>query len=83
MFYTLQAVKDSELQLQEQFWRLVKPFLFTGHMSVIFQTPIDIQILQSGLHTTGKNNGFPVLDILGYLKNTHKNPKFGKVTDKS
>ena len=28
---------------------------------------------------TGKNNGFPFLDILGYLKNTHKNPKFGKV----
>ena len=29
---------------------------------------------------TGKNNGFPYLDILGYLKNTHKNPKFGKVS---
>ena len=29
---------------------------------------------------TGKNNGFPFLDILGYLKNTHKNPKFGRVT---
>ena len=28
---------------------------------------------------TGKNNGFPFLDILGYSKNTHKNPKFGKV----
>ena len=28
---------------------------------------------------TGKNNGFPFLDILGYLKNTHKNPKLGKV----
>ena len=28
---------------------------------------------------TGQNNGFPFLDILGYLKNTHKNPKFGKV----
>ena len=28
---------------------------------------------------TGKNNGFPFSDILGYLKNTHKNPKFGKV----
>ena len=28
---------------------------------------------------TGKNNGFPFLDILGYFKNTHKNPKFGKV----
>ena len=26
---------------------------------------------------TGKNNGFPFLDILGYLKNTHKKPKFG------
>ena len=28
---------------------------------------------------TGTNNGFPFFDILGYLKNTHKNPKFGKV----
>ena len=27
----------------------------------------------------GKNNGFPFLDILEYLKNTHKNPKFGRV----
>ena len=27
----------------------------------------------------GKNNRFPFLDILGYLKNTHKNPKFDKV----
>ena len=26
---------------------------------------------------TGKNNGFPCLDILGYLKNTHKNPNQG------
>ena len=29
--------------------------------------------------STGKNNRFPFLDILGYLKNTLKNPKFGKV----
>ena len=28
---------------------------------------------------TGKNNRFPVLDILGYLRNTHKNPKLTKV----
>ena len=28
---------------------------------------------------TGKNNGFPFLDILGYLKNTQNNPKFGRV----
>ena len=37
---------------------------------------------KSRLHdeaNTGKNNGFPFLDILRYLKNTHKNPKFGKV----
>ena len=27
---------------------------------------------------TGKNNGFPFWDILGYLKNTHKNPKLAK-----
>ena len=28
---------------------------------------------------TGKNNRFPFLDILKYLKNTHKNPKFERV----
>ena len=28
---------------------------------------------------TGKNNRFPFWDILGYLKNTHKNPKFERV----
>ena len=28
---------------------------------------------------TGKNKRFPFFDILGYLKNTHKNPKFGRV----
>ena len=28
---------------------------------------------------TGKNNGFPFLDILRNLKNAHKNPKFGRV----
>ena len=29
--------------------------------------------------STGKNNSFPFLDILGYLRNTHKNPNFGRV----
>ena len=28
---------------------------------------------------TGKNNRFPFLDTFGYLKNIHKNPKFGRV----
>ena len=36
-------------------------------------------LLTYGLHITGKNNGSPFLDILGYLKNTHRNPKFGRV----
>ena len=31
------------------------------------------------LRITGKNNRFPILNILGYLMNTPKNPKFGKV----
>ena len=31
------------------------------------------------LQITGKNNRFPFLDILWYLKNTHKNSKFGRV----
>ena len=35
--------------------------------------------LYTTTQNTGKNNGFPFLDILGYLKNTHKNPKFGRV----
>ena len=34
---------------------------------------------QNHLKKKKKNNGFPFLDILGSLKNTHKNPKFGKV----
>ena len=28
------------------------------------------------VYFTGKNNGFPFLDILGYLNNTHKNPNY-------
>ena len=35
--------------------------------------------VKTKVKNTGKNNGFPFLDILGYLNNTHKNPKFGKV----
>ena len=33
----------------------------------------------ASIRDTGKNNRFPFLDILGYLKNTQKNPKFGRV----
>ena len=41
--------------------------------------PLDLTHSNTIISNTGKNNGFPFLDILGYLKNTHKNPKFGKV----
>ena len=37
------------------------------------------QVCDRVVELTGKNNGCPFLDILRYLKNTHKNPKFGKV----
>ena len=42
---------------------------------------VDAQITRLGDNYafTGKNNRFPFLDILGYLKNTHKNTKFGRV----
>ena len=36
-------------------------------------------VLFGKLYSQEKNNRFPFLDILGYLKNTHKNPKFGRV----
>ena len=38
-----------------------------------------LRIKQRDTTLTGKNNRFPFLDILGYLKNTRENPKFGKV----
>jgi len=34
---------------------------------------------QNNYHWHRKNNRFPFLDISGYLKNTHKNPKFGRM----
>ena len=43
----------------------------------LFKRPQDWLNNKKGF--TGNNNRFPLLDILGYLKNTHKNPRFGKV----
>ena len=36
-------------------------------------------LLMSSPFHRKKNNRFPFLDILGCLKKTHKNPKFGRV----
>ena len=40
---------------------------------------VEFKLLSITVCTTGKNNGFSFSDILGYLKNTNKNPKFGRV----
>ena len=47
-------------------------------MDCYFESSLSAILLLIG-EITGKNNKFPILDILGFLKNTHKNPKFGKV----
>ena len=45
-----------------------------------FGTPLLWRFLLVSIDdATGKSNRFPFLDILGYLKDTHKNPKFGRV----
>ena len=51
-----------------------KPF-YAINGKIIFQYMGSITL--SAINT-GKNNRFPFLDMLGYLKNTHKNPKFGR-----
>ena len=37
------------------------------------------ELCKDNSFNTGQNNRLPFLDILGYLKNTHKSPKFSKV----
>ena len=55
--------------------------LFTNFNAFRFLVYLSIRsaLFFSSLKYTGKNNGFPFLDSFGYLKNTHKNPKFGRV----
>ena len=52
-------------------------FFFCNNLSSVMICTITLETVT--FQFTGKNNRFPLLDILGYLKNTHKNPKFGKV----
>ena len=52
---------------------------FTKHLEEIYHHCKENAEGKVGI--TGKNNRFPFLDILGYLKNTHKNPKFGTVRE--
>ena len=49
------------------------------HVFVLQLTQLVQLEIENFTTITGKNNGFPVLYIFGYFKNTHKNPKFGKV----
>ena len=48
-------------------------------MFVLLQSKYKRNVINGYISLTGKNNRFPFFDILGYLKNTHKNPKFGRV----
>ena len=49
-------------------------FFVWGNTEILF-----VKNFMNFILFTGKNNRFPFSDILGYLKNTHKNPKFGRV----
>ena len=64
-------------------WLLMQPLVRLSKNSskqvLLFAAKICAVNSVSNNDCTGKNNGFPFLDILGYLKNTRKNPKFGKV----
>ena len=75
--------------LERLFWqlgcKLVAIALMGGEHCTEVKTKVNFFVCLTGIlwrfstsKNTGKNNGFPFLDILGYLNNTHKNPKFGK-----
>ena len=69
----LTNVKPNMASKQLIYWLLLKViFCVTGWIFLL----LDLEIISS---ITGKTNRFPKLDILGYLKNTHKNHKFGRV----
>ena len=48
-------------------------------IGLLVRNRITLQVLNACLKSGTITHGFPFLDILGYLKNSHKNPKFGKV----
>ena len=51
------------------------PLQFLLTLKLLHETTSSISMFLN----TGNNDRFPLLDILGYLKNIHKNPKFGRV----
>ena len=44
-----------------------------------WKTKERVKVYPRGVYTGKNNRWFPFLDILEYLKNSHKNPKFGRV----
>ena len=66
---SLTNVKPNMASKQLIYWLLLKViFCVTGWIFLL----LGLEIISS---ITRKNNRFPKLDILGYLKNTHKNHK--------
>ena len=51
----------------------------TKELARLTYLAINAAVTRDLFSISGKNNRFPFLDILGYLKNTHKSPKFGRV----
>ena len=75
---------DCVISNQMKDYRLIHSVKFQDHITNTLNSEMACACMMdtSPRHyvwTTGKNNRFPFLDILGSLKNTHKNPKFGKV----
>ena len=64
---------DLSVSRLEAFWKQL------SRVIVAPQIAPTLNVSLKRITLTGKNNRFPFLDILGYLKNTHKNPKFGRV----
>ena len=67
-------VFGGECNFRQSSWVRRKGGVRILHVNAIAQSTKSNKIT-----STGKNNGFPFLDILGYLKSTHKNLKFGEV----
>ena len=87
MYYHKQKNSHTKYNLRTAFLRFAPDKWFDSSRFLTFRVYMAWHTLQAILlyltslpvSLTGKNNRFPILDILGYLKNTHKNPKFGKV----
>ena len=70
------------LTTRRQFLQLCEVEIFSKGASVLSKAVVELVYTALSFFipvSQEKNSRFPFLDILGYLKNTNKNPKFGRV----